>query len=134
MKKNEKNIDKLTSERIKNTGLEEPSTDFTWKVMQSIALVPQPKIETNHKRFWLLLVIPVIIGILSGAIVALNLSQYLVNPWPSFMHSLHPFIASFVEIFTSLKSVSPVIIFSFIAVVLLLVIEDFVRRNKQYVN
>jgi hypothetical protein len=43
-------------------------------------------------------------------------------------------MASFVEIFSSLKSVSHIIIIGFIAVLLLLVIEDVVRKNKQFVS
>jgi len=132
--KNNKNIDELTSKHIKNLGLEEPSADFTSKVMQSVALLPQPEIKPKQFKYWYLLLIPVIAGSIPVTIIAFNLEDFLAIHWLSFKNSVHPFISSFVEIISSLKNVSPIIIISFTAVLLLLIIEEVYSRNKQYVK
>ena len=131
---NKKNIDELTSERIKNMGLEEPTADFTKKVMQSIALVPQPKMEKKQINYWYLLIAPAAVGLIWFSMATFKLTDYVIIYWQFFKHSVHPYMTSLIDIFIQLKSISPVIIISFIAVLILLVIEEVLSRKKQFIR
>jgi hypothetical protein len=133
MMNNKKNIEELTSERIKNMGLEEPSADFTRKIMQSVALLPKPKVEKKQINYWYLSIVPVI-GLIWLSLVVFKLTNYVIIYWQFFKNGIHPFITSMINIFSRLKNVSPIIIISFIAVLILLVIEEVISRNKQYVR
>jgi hypothetical protein len=130
---NKKNIEELTSERVKNIGLEEPSADFTRKIMQSVVLLPQPEIKKKQINYWYLIIAP-IIGLIWLSSVVFNLTNYVIIYWQFFKNGIHPFITSTINIFSQLKNVSPIIIISFIAVLILLVIEEVISRNKQYIR
>jgi hypothetical protein len=133
MKKNDKSIDRLTSKQIKNLGLDEPSPDFTFKVMQSIALEPQPEIGIKPRKYWWLLVfVPVITAIAWYCMVTFKLIGYGLLVLTSAENNIKPYIASFIDLFAKLKSltISPFLIVSFIAIISLLIIEDFTARMK----
>ncbi len=131
---NKKNIEELTSERIKNVGLEEPSADFTSKVMQSVVLLPQPKIEKKLINYRYLIIAPVLIGLIWLSMVIFKLTDYIIMYWQFLRNGIRPLMTSLIDIFIQLKSVSPIIIISFIAVLLLLVIEEVVSRKKQFIR
>jgi hypothetical protein len=127
--KNEKYLDEITSKHMKNMGLDEPSADFTLKVMQSIALAPQHQIAQKQK-YWLLLFIPVLMGIGWYMIPSFNLSGYGHQLLFSVRDNIQPLVSSFSDFFSSLKNISPVIIISSLAVLLLLFIEELATRIK----
>jgi len=133
MKKNDKTIDRLTSKQIRNLGLDEPSADFTLKVMQSIALERQPDIiEKPRKYWWLLVFVPLITAIAWYCMVTFKLIGYGSMVLTSTENNIKPYIASFIDLFAKLKSltISPFLIVSFIAVLSLLIIEDLTARMK----
>jgi len=131
--KKDKTIEKLTVLMIKNLGLDEPSADFTVKVMQSIALEAQPEYLVQRNYWWLLGLIPVFTAISWYFIVLFRLSGYVIQFLTSFLTIVQPFIAQFLSLFTQLKnlSISPLLLIGFIAVLSLLTIEELATRIKR---
>jgi hypothetical protein len=130
MKKNDKILEQLTSRHIKSLGQDEPSADFTLKVMQSIAFEPQPEFVEQQKNYWWLLIfVPAITAIAWYCIVTLKLADYRLL---SLENNMKPFIAPFIELFSKLKGItlSPLLMVSFIAILSLLLIEDLTKRVK----
>jgi hypothetical protein len=130
MKKNEKSIEQLTSKYVKSLGQDEPSADFTLKVMQSIAFGTQPEFVEQQKNYWWLLIfVPILTAITWYSIVALKLTDYRLLPLE---YNMKPFIAPFIELFSKLKGItlSPFLMVSFIAILSLLLIEDLTKRLK----
>jgi hypothetical protein len=134
MKNNKKNIEELTSGRIKNLGFDEPSEDFTQKVMQSILTANQPVHSMRPKRYyWLMGLIPVIIIICWYFLVHFQLTGYIDRFWISVTNSIQTFLGKFLSFLTQLRNISiqPTILISFITVLSLLIIEEFVNRSRR---
>jgi hypothetical protein len=134
MKNNKKNIEELTSSLIKNLGLDEPSDDFTQKVMQSILKANRPAYSLQSgKSFWLIGLIPVIIIICWYILVHFQLTGYIDRLWISVTDSIQSFLSKFLSFFIQIKNISvqPTILISFIAVLSLLIIEEFVGRTRR---
>ena len=130
MKKSDKILEQLTSRHIKSLEPDEPSADFTLKVMQSIALETKPEFVEQQKNYWWLLIfVPVLTAITWYCIVALKLAGYRLF---SLENNFKPFIAPFIELFSKLKGItlSPLLMVSFIAILSLLLIEDLTKRVK----
>ena len=132
MKKNDKNMDKLLAGRIKNVGLEEPSADFTLKVMQSVA--EQPAFEVKQRNYWWILsLIPILVGICWYFLLIFELTGYVSRFWTSIISGVQPYINAFVSLTDQLKGlkVSPLLIVGFIAIMMLLAIEELFSKAKR---
>jgi len=132
MKKNDKNMDKLLAGRIKNLGLEDPSADFTLKVMQSVA--EQPAFEVKQRNYWWVLsLIPVLVGICWYFLLIFELTGYVSRFWTSIISGVQPYINAFVSLTDQLKGlkVSPLLIVGFIAIMMLLAIEELFSKAKR---
>jgi hypothetical protein len=133
MKKNNKTIEELTSRRIKNLGPDEPSADFTQKVMQSILIENRPVYSLPQRNyFWLMGLIPLIIIIGWYFLVVFQLTGYADRLWISVTKSIQLFLSIFLSFLIQLKNISiqPTILISFIAILFLLFIEEFLSRTK----
>ena len=132
MKKNDKNMDKLLAGRIKNLGLEEPSADFTLKVMQSVA--EQPAFEVKQRNYWWILsLIPILVGICWYFLLIFELTGYVSRFWTSIISGVQPYINAFVSLTDQFKGikVSPLLIVGFIAIMILLAIEELFSKAKR---
>jgi hypothetical protein len=134
--KNNKTIEEITSRWIKNLGPDEPSADFTQKVMQSILPENQPAYTSRQRNyFWLIGLIPVIIFISWYLLVIFHLTGYIDHLWISVTKFIQPVLSDVVSLFIQLKSISiqPSILISLIAILFLLIIEEFVGRTKHLI-
>ena len=125
-------MDKLLAGRIKNLGLEEPSADFTLKVMQSVA--EQPAFEVKRRNYWWLLSLtPVLVGICWYFLLIFELTGYVSRFWTSIISGVQPYINAFVSLTDQLKGlkVSPLLIVGFIAIMMLLAIEELFSKAKR---
>lgn len=127
MKKNDKNIEKLTSGLVKNLGVEEPSSDFTQRVMQVVLL--EQKYSSKKNYWWLFITIPVFFAV-GWYIVELYdlqifIHMYLSNITNLFKDTLNTVLSSFNGI-----RLHPTYYISFIAILLLLTIEETLRRRE----
>ena len=132
MKKNDKYMDKLLAGRIKNLGLEEPSADFTLKVMQSVA--EQPAFEVKQRNYWWVLsLIPVLVGICWYFLLIFELTGYVSRFWTSIISGVQPYINAFASLTDQLKGikVSPLLVVGFIAIMILLAIEELFSKAKR---
>jgi len=132
MKKNDKNMDKLLAGRIKNLGLEDPSADFTLKVMQSVA--EQPAFEVKQRNYWWVLsLIPVLVGICWYFLLIFELTGYVSRFWTSIISGVQPYINAFASLTDQLKGikVSPLLVVGFIAIMILLAIEELFSKAKR---
>jgi hypothetical protein len=134
MKNNKKNMEERTSSRIKNLGFDEPSPDFTQKVMQSILKADRPAYALRPgKSFWLMGLIPVIMIICWYLLVLFQMTGYIDRLWISVNNSVQLFLSRFISFFIQLKNISiqPTILISFITVLSLLIIEEVVSLTKR---
>jgi hypothetical protein len=134
--KNNKTIEEITSRWIKNLGPDEPSADFTQKVMQSILSENQPAYSSRQRNdFWLLGLIPVIIIISWYLLVIFHLTGYIDHLWISVTKFIQPVLSDVLSLFIQLKSISiqPSILIGLIAILFLLIIEEFVGRTKHLI-
>jgi hypothetical protein len=134
MKNNKKNIEELTSSLIKNLGFDEPSADFTQKVMQSILETNRPAYSLrSEKPFWLMGLIPVIIIISWYFLVHFQLTGTIDRIWISVTNSIQLFLSNFLSFLIQLKNISiqPTIMIGFITVLSLLIIEEFVSWTRR---
>jgi len=125
-------MDKLLAGRIKNVGLEEPSADFTLKVMQSVA--EQPAFEVKQRNYWWILsLIPILVGICWYFLLIFELTGYVSRFWTSIISGVQPYINAFVSLTDQLKGlkVSPLLIVGFIAIMMLLAIEELFSKAKR---
>jgi hypothetical protein len=125
-------MDKLLAGRIKNLGLEEPSADFTLKVMQSVA--EQPAFEVKQKNYWWVLsLIPVLVGICWYFLLIFELTGYVSRFWTSIISGVQPYINAFASLTDQFKGikVSPLLIVGFIAIIMLLTIEELFSKAKR---
>lgn len=132
--KNNKTIDELTFRRIKNLRPDEPSVDFTQKVMQSIlSEVKSSYTLPGRYRFWLMGLIPVIL--ISGwyLFAILQWTGHIDTLWIAATALLQPLINIFRSLFMQLESlrIPPAILFIFVAILSLLVVEEFFDRKRQ---
>jgi hypothetical protein len=134
MKNDKKNTEERTSSRIKNLGFDEPSPDFTQKVMQSILKADQPAYDLRPgKSLWLMGLIPVIMIICWYLLVLFQLTGYIDRLWISVNNSVQLFLSKFISFFIQLKNISiqPTILISFVTVLSLLIIEEVVSLTKR---
>ena len=135
MNKNKNNItiEELTFRRIKSLGPDEPSADFTQKVMQSISWENRSAYSLQRKNyFWMIGLISVII-IIGGFFLAIfQWPGYIDRLWVSLTEFLQPILNSFQSISVQLRnlSIQTTILISFIAIFSLLIIDEFVKRIK----
>ena len=133
MKKN-KTIDELTFHHIKSLGFDEPSAGFTQKVMQSVSKEYQT-IHTEKKRnyVWLISLIPLSIILGWSLLAMLDGTAYVYRLWITATSSLQSIFSLFSPVSHQLKnlSVQPMIVIIFIAMLSLLVIEEFISRAKK---
>jgi hypothetical protein len=133
---NNKTIEEITSGWIKNLGTDEPSADFTQKVMQSILSENQPAYSSRQRNyFWLIGLIPVIIIISWYLLVIFHLTVYIDHLWISVTRFIQPVLSDVLSLFIQLKSISiqPSILITLIAILFLLIIEEFVGRTKHLI-
>lgn len=131
MKKNDKIMDKITASRIKNLGLDDPSPDFTSKVMLSI--MEQPVYAAKPRNYWWLSAfVPVVIGIAWGTIVIFHLTGYILHFWNALNENVKPFSATLVSWVYQVKHIDfpPLVVIGFIAILTLLTIEELISRTK----
>jgi hypothetical protein len=134
MKNDNKTIEELTSSRIKNSGTDEPSADFTQKVMQSILSENRPVTSLKPGNyFWLLGLIPVMLIISWYFLSIFKLTGTIHHLWISATNSIHIFFSTLLSFSDELESISieSTILISFIAILSLLIIEEFVSRTKR---
>ena len=134
MKHNNKTIEEITFNRIKNLGPDEPSADFTQKVMQSILKENRPTYTLRRRNYyWLMVLIPVLIIICWYFLVLFQLTGYIDRLWISVTDSIQSFLSKFLSFFIQLRNISiqPTILISFLAVLSLLIIEEFVSRTRR---
>jgi hypothetical protein len=134
MKDNKKNIDELTSVRIKNLGLDEPSDEFIQNVMQSILKADQPAYARRPvKYYWLLGLIPVVIIISWYLLVLFHMTGFVEGVWIAVTHAVESFLSKFLSFFIQMKSINlqPTILIGFFTVLSLLVIEEFAVRVRR---
>ena len=133
MRKTDKTIENLTSNRVKKIGLEEPSADFTIKVMKSIVLENQPEYSAQQINYWwVLALVPLFTALGWYIVVFLKLSEHIFHFYVSLHIVIQPFITGFILLFNQLKniSISPLLLVSFLAILSLFTIEEFVHRIK----
>jgi hypothetical protein len=134
--KNNKTIEEITSGWIKNLGPDEPSADFTQKVMQSILSEKQPAYFSRQRNyFWLTGLIPVIIIISWYLLVIFHLTGYIDHLWISVTKFIQTVLSDVLSLFIQLKSISiqPSILIGLIAILFLLIIEEFAGRTKHLI-
>jgi hypothetical protein len=130
----EKYIEKLTGDHIKMVGYADPSFDFTGMVMKSIALKAVVKEEPWIKRYWWSITIIPLMGIVTWFLSSIiNLKAMFISLQLTVNTIINPFYDMMIGLGTSLKnmSISPFILVSFTAILLLLVIEELVARMKR---
>ena len=133
---NDETIEEITSGWIKNLASDEPSADFTQKVMQSIISEKQPAYSSRQRNyFWLTGLIPVIIIISWCLLVIFHLTGYIDHLWISVTRFIQPVLSDILSLFIQLKSISiqPSILIGLIAILFLLIIEEFVSRTKHLI-
>ena len=133
---NNKTIEEITSGWIKNLGPDEPSADFTQKVMQSIVIEKQPAYFSRKRNYlWLTGLIPVVIIISWRLLVIFHLTVYIDRLWISVTRFIQPVLSDVLSLFIQLKSISiqPSILIGLTAILFLLIIEEFVGRTKHLI-
>jgi hypothetical protein len=133
---NNKTIEEITSGWIKNLGPDEPSADFTQKVMQSIVIEKQPADSSRKRNYlWLTGLIPVVIIISWRLLVIFHLTVYIDRLWISVTRFIQPVLSDVLSLFIQLKSISiqPSILIGLTAILFLLIIEEFVGRTKHLI-
>jgi len=131
MKTNDKTIEALIASNIKSLGLDEPSAEFTLKVMQSIA--EQPAISVTQRNYWwLLTLIPILAGIGWYILLILKLTGYITRFWESIVSGIQPYVNTIISLPDQFKSikVSPLLFIGFVAIIMLLTIEELYSRAK----
>jgi hypothetical protein len=133
MNKTDHSIEELTAKRIKKLGLDEPSANFTLKVMEHITLEKQPEILSQRINFWWFALTPVLAGITWYALVLLKPMGYFNKLWLSVLNFFQTFIDLFLSLVTNLKSISisPLLLVGFTAIFSLMTLEEIVHRMKR---
>ncbi|HEY4785265.1 MAG TPA: hypothetical protein VIH57_04420 [Bacteroidales bacterium] len=133
MKKNDKVMDKLTASRIKNLGVDVPSPDFTLKVMQTVVSIQPAYAVKQRKYWWALVFVPVIIGIAWYSIIFFKLTGVVSQLWTFAISEGQGMVMTVISLFSPLKHLDlpPFLVVGFIAILLLLTIEELLKRAKQ---
>ncbi|MBN1416405.1 MAG: hypothetical protein JW973_14980 [Bacteroidales bacterium] len=132
--KNESKTEELTFRRIKDLGPDEPSADFTQKVMQSVLSENlQAYAPRRRRHLWLIGLIPAILIISWGIITILQRTEYIDRLRASIKEVIQPFLDSFLLIIVHIKTLSihPTILISFTVILSLLIVEEFFSSMKQ---
>ncbi len=130
-----KEIERLTGELVKNTPMEEPSALFTERVMQSVFAAKAPVVKQasfNYNYYWLLLTIPAVIAggwYISVSPVLMNKIFLFLEPLGILMHSIASVFTDFLHQLINI-SVSPMILIGSAAVLSLLVFENLITREE----
>ena len=92
MKENDNAIEKLTTDRIKKLGLDEPSADFTNKVMQ-LVVSEQPSFAAKQRNYWWLLAfVPLLVSIIWYSIIFFHLTSYISHLWNALAVNIQDFV------------------------------------------
>ena len=132
MKENDNAIEKLTTDRIKKLGLDEPSADFTNKVMQ-LVVSEQPSFAAKQRNYWWLLAfVPVLVGIIWYSIIFFHLTGYISHLWNVLAVNVQVFVITNISSVGQFRHISlpSYILFGFIAILALLTIEELISRAK----
>lgn len=131
MKANDEITDALISKSIKELGLDEPSADFTSNIMQAVSA--QPAIAPKQDQYWWWLSVIPVMGVIAWFVLyGSMLTGYISQFWESLGSLVHPYIqavTSFPEHVKNMK-VSPLLLAGFLAIVVLLTIEELQRKAK----
>ncbi len=135
MVQDENGLDQITGKVLKQTGYNEPTGQFTDRVMESILLAHIPVEKSTAKRqqyLWFLLLIPILAAAgwyLSTDAGALKKLIVYIEPLSIIFHS---FIAAFTGLFSIVDSISlsPFVLKTGLAISFLLVIESFYTKRK----
>ena len=132
MKTNDKTLDKLITGRIKNLGLEEPSADFTFKVMQSIASEPSVYVVKQRNYRWVWALVPILIGFAWYSLVFFELTGYISRLWATIISTTQTYVTSLIPMMDQFRhlSIPPFLLIGFIAILTLLTIEELISRPK----
>jgi hypothetical protein len=132
--KNNKTLDELTFRRVKNLRPDEPSVDFTQKVMQSILSAVNPSYTLPRRyNFWLMGLIPIFLIGSWYLFAILQWTGYIDTLWIAAAALLQPLISTFRSLFIQLETlrIPPATLFIFVAILSLLVAEEFLGRKRQ---
>jgi hypothetical protein len=136
MKTDDKAIEERTFSWFRKLKPDEPSAEFTQKVMQAILSTSRPSYLLRRKNYlWAIVLVPVIIIISWGFIVIFNGKEYMDRLWIDVHDSIQPFLDMFRSIFSQLKDISiqSTIFVSFLVILSLLVFEEFLSRMRHFV-
>lgn len=133
---NDRDIDLATSGWLKKLKPDDPSEDFSRKVMDSVYALQTQQKEGHFNFWWLLLLLPVF------AAGGWYLSAYTtftgqVNDfWMTIRDYYYSLNSGVGDFFIQLKkvSISPFIILIFLAALSLLLIEDIFSKNRNKQN
>jgi len=127
-------LDQLTGSLIKNSGTDEPGSNFTDNVMQSVFASKAPVVNHNKYNYlWSFLLVPALIGpgwYLSAFPDRLNQLLTYLHPLGKMADSVLSSISGFIQNLSFL-SFSPFILIGSLAVLILLVIETLFSRRFQ---
>ena len=128
----DKKLDQLTGSLIKNSGTDEPGSNFTDNVMQSVFALDAPFVNHNkHNYLWFFLLVPLLAGAgwyLSAFPDRLNQLLTYLHPLGDMVNSVILSISGFIHSL-SILSFSPFILIGSLAVLILLVIETLFSRK-----
>ena len=133
MKNNINNLDELTFKRIQNIRLDEPSQEFTQKVMQTILLKnASANSIKNRSYYWMIAIIPTFIFIVLYSIRIFHWTDIMNRLLFSSIKSMEVFLALLNSFLLKIKNIHihSTIMLSSCAVLFLLLIEEFLRRFK----
>ncbi len=130
----DKKMDQLTGSLIKKSGTDEPGSNFTENVMQSVFASHAPVVHHNkYSYLWFFLLLPIFTGIgwyLSAFPDTLNQLFTYLNPVGKVADSVLSSISGFIQSL-SILSFSPFILIGSLAILILLVIETLFSRRFQ---
>ena len=131
----EKSLDQITGKILKQSGIGEPSVQFTDRVMESILAAQVPVERTVVRKLqylWLVLILPVIAALvwyLSSHAVAFKKVMLYVEPLSILFNAVTSAFAGFFSMIGTI-SISPFILKAGLAISFLLVIESFYTIRK----
>jgi hypothetical protein len=136
MTEQEKDIDMITSGWLKKLQPEDPSEEFSRKVMDSVYALRGQKQENHISLWWLLLLLPVLAA---GVWYLYNYTTFMdqVNgSWMNIRNYYNSLNSNVGDFFLHMKKVtiSPFVILIFLAALSLLLIEDIFSKNRNKQN
>lgn len=132
MKKNDKTMDKLSSLKIKGMGLDEPSAEFTFKIMEVITKEQPVYLAKQRNYWWMLSFVPVMVAICYYSITIFKLTGSIQDSWSAILNVLQPFGHSISSFFAVLKSIHipSMFLLGFMAIIALLTVEELINKLK----